>query len=98
MCYQLQFVHCYMLTCALPVTHHHARRYAAGWLSGCSGQDAHCSQPGKYPAVDDGIVEATVCFDLDKTSYNPCQYSVQIEMVNCGTAKGMLWKPVETTP
>eukprot|EP00729_Bicosta_minor_P011321 gene11321-17661_t len=80
---------------ALPLTPpgaQHCGTYAAGWLSGCSGQDAHCSQPGKYPAVDHGIVEATACFDLDKTSYNPCQYSVKIEMVNCGPAKGMLWK------
>eukprot|EP00315_Gephyrocapsa_oceanica_P049395 CAMPEP_0185529344 /NCGR_PEP_ID=MMETSP1366-20130426/101170_1 /TAXON_ID=38817 /ORGANISM="Gephyrocapsa oceanica, Strain RCC1303" /LENGTH=424 /DNA_ID=CAMNT_0028140957 /DNA_START=1 /DNA_END=1271 /DNA_ORIENTATION=+ len=66
----------------------HCGMYAVGWLSSCSGHNGHCSSPGRYPDVRDGVQRATVCFDY--TSYNPCSYNVrEAKVVNCGSF--LLW-------
>ena len=81
---------------ALPLTspgvNHCGTRYP-GWLSGWAtpqgggGPPGSYSGAGRYPAMAEGVVESTVCFD---DGNGPCYYPVQVGVVRCGGF--LLWR------
>jgi hypothetical protein len=80
---------------ALPLQssgNHHCGTNYAGWLSGWGdgpglAPPRSYSTPGRYPAVAEGVVEMTACFD-DGSSH--CDTHVAVGVVRCGGH--LLWR------
>ena len=80
---------------ALPLTPpgpNHCGTLLPGWLSGWATPQGGGDPPrsysgaGRYPAMAEGVVESTVCFDNGV----PCYSHVQVGVVRCGGF--LLWR------
>eukprot|EP01048_Picozoa_sp_COSAG05_P019330 COSAG05_NODE_2999_length_2423_cov_23.041308_2_plen_232_part_00 len=66
-----------------------------GWLSGWATPQGGGAPPtsysgaGRYPAMAEGVVESTVCFDQGDSGYS-CENHVQVGVVRCGGF--LLWR------
>ena len=62
----------------------HCGTAVGGWLSDCplEGNAPSCNSHGHFPAVQDGVVEQVVCFDVGNGM--PCLERAMARVVNCG--------------